>query len=100
MPALRLDPAVFRLPVDRIRDGYYSDAYFVTTKRLLEEQDHHPRVVMQVFQKEESVLGGFDEAVAILRLCSGRREPTGVWVTGWDALEVHELHEGDRIAPM
>ena len=24
----RLDPEVFRLPVERIRAGYYSDAYF------------------------------------------------------------------------
>ena len=29
--ATRLDPAIFRLPVERIRDGYYSDAYFVYT---------------------------------------------------------------------
>ena len=34
----RLDPAIFRLPVDRIRAGYYSDAYFVLTKPLLEQR--------------------------------------------------------------
>ena len=26
-------PSVFRLPVEKIRDGYYSDAYFNFTKR-------------------------------------------------------------------
>src|ERR1035441_1367481 len=57
----RLDPAIFRLPVDRIREGYYSDAYFVLTKTLLESEDHHPQVTMQVFQKRDSVLGGIDE---------------------------------------
>ena len=31
----RLDPSVFRLPVERIRDGYYSDAYFNFTRQLL-----------------------------------------------------------------
>ena len=31
----RLDPSVFRLPVERIREGYYSDAYFNFTKQLL-----------------------------------------------------------------
>jgi hypothetical protein len=46
----RLDPAIFRLPVDKIREGYYSDAYFVHTKTLLEAEGHHPRVTMQVFQ--------------------------------------------------
>jgi nicotinate phosphoribosyltransferase len=94
----RLDPSIFRLPVDRIRQGYYSDQYFVYTKSLLEAEGHHPRVVMQVFQKKESVLGGIDEAIAVLKLCSGRDED-GVWIPGWDDLEVHALREGDQIAP-
>src|SRR2546421_3207349 len=87
----RLDPSVFRLPVERIRSGYYSDAYFNYTKELLEEEGRHPQVTMQVFQKDESVLGGIDEAVAILKLCSGREED-GEWRDGWDHLTVHALH--------
>ena len=94
----RLDPEIFRLPVQRIRDGYYSDAYFVHTKSLLEAEDHHPRVTMQVFQKNESVLGGIDEAIAILKTCAGH-EQDGTWVLGWDELEVSALREGDRISP-
>ena len=94
----RLDPTIFRLPVERIRDGYYSDAYFVYTKQLLEADGEHPHVTMQVFQKEESVLGGVDEAIAILKLCAGH-EADGEWVPGWDQLVVHALHEGDRISP-
>ena len=47
----RLDPAIFRLPVDRMREGYYSDAYFVRAEILLEAEGDHPRVTMQVFQK-------------------------------------------------
>jgi nicotinate phosphoribosyltransferase len=49
----RLAPSVFRLPVGKIRDGYYSDAYFNATKALLEADGHHPRVLMQVFQRDE-----------------------------------------------
>jgi nicotinate phosphoribosyltransferase len=94
----RLDPAIFRLPVDKIREGYYSDAYFVHTKTLLEDQDHHPRVTMQVFQKDDSVLGGIDEAIAVLRTCAGHFED-GEWIPGWDELEVRALREGDEIAP-
>ena len=97
-PRPRLDPEVFRLPVEKIREGYYTDAYFNFTKELLEERGRHPCVTMQVFQRHESVLGGIDEALAILRLCSGRRSPEG-WAPGWDALEVQALHEGDEIAP-
>ncbi len=94
----RLDPEIFRLPVDRIRQGYYSDAYFVYTKQVLETEGHHPGVTMQVFQKRDSVLGGIDEAIAVLKLCSGHAE-NGAWVQGWDQLEVHALMEGDPISP-
>ena len=95
----RLAPEIFRLPVERIRDGYYSDAYFVFTKQLLEAEDEHPHVTMQVFQKQDSMLGGIDEAIAILKTCAGTYDADGAWVSGWDALKVQALHEGDRISP-
>jgi len=44
---------------------------------------------MQVFQRNQAMLGGTDEAIAILKLCSEE----------WDALTVHALHDGDRIEP-
>jgi nicotinate phosphoribosyltransferase len=94
----RLDPDVFRLPVEKMREGYYTDAYFNFSKRLLEEQGRHPVVTMQVFQKHDSVLGGIDEAIAVLKQCSGR-DVDGRWEPGWDGLEVQALHEGDEVAP-
>ena len=94
----RLDPEIFRLPVTRIREGYYSDAYFVLTRQLLSDEGEHPHVTMQVFQKHDSVLGGIDEAIAILKTCAGHHVD-GEWVPGWDELVVSALHEGDRIAP-
>ncbi len=95
----RLDPDVFRLPVEKIRAGYYTDAYFNFTRELLEAEGLGPRVLMQVFQKEESVLGGIDEAIAVLRLCAGRRTPGGSWRPGFEELDVHALYEGDAIEP-
>jgi nicotinate phosphoribosyltransferase len=95
----RLAPDVFRLPVERIREGYYSDNYFNLTKALLEHDEHHPRVVVQAFQRNHSVLGGIDEALAIVRLCSGNRDEDGRWIDGWEALEVRALHEGDEVQP-
>jgi len=89
-PRARLEPDVFRLPVEKIRQGHYTDAYFNFTRALLEETGRRPRVTMQVFQKHDSVLGGIDEAVAVLKLCSG----------DWRGLEVHALHEGDEIGPL
>jgi nicotinate phosphoribosyltransferase len=46
-------------------------------------------VLLQVFQKNEAILGGMDEAIAILKLCSH----------DWDGLEVRALSDGDAIAP-
>jgi len=84
--------------VTKIRDGYYSDAYFNTTKEILEDRDREPVVKLQVFQKQASILGGIDEAIAVLKLCSGRRRG-GRWAVGWDELEVRALHEGEEIEP-
>jgi nicotinate phosphoribosyltransferase len=95
----RLAPSTFRLPVEKIRDGYYSDAYFNHTKSLLEAEDHHPHVLMQVFQREESILGGVDEAIAVLKQCAGHRGADGRWVPGFKDLEVRALHEGDPVSP-
>jgi nicotinate phosphoribosyltransferase len=56
-------------------------------------------VVVQVFQKQESLLGGIDEAIAVLKLGSGFLGPDGTWVDGWESLEVRALHEADAISP-
>ena len=34
-PAERVPPERFQLPVERLRDGYYSDKYFVRTREVL-----------------------------------------------------------------
>jgi nicotinate phosphoribosyltransferase len=97
--APRLDASVFRLPVQRIRDGWYTDAYFNFTKELLEAEGVSSCVTMQVFQRHESVLGGIDEALAVLEECAGRRGADGSWELGWPQMRVEALHEGDEIAP-
>jgi nicotinate phosphoribosyltransferase len=85
----RLSPEVFELPVEKMRDGYYTDAYFNHTRSALLHDDRRPRVLMQVFQKHRAMLGGMDEAIAILKQCSH----------DWETLTVHALHDGDRIEP-
>src|SRR5581483_6937695 len=52
----RLDPSIFDLPVEKMRAGWYTDAYFNHTRAALLEDDRHPHVVMQVFQKKHSYL--------------------------------------------
>jgi nicotinate phosphoribosyltransferase len=85
----RLPPEIFDLPVEKMREGYYTDVYFNQARDTLLADGRHPRVVMQVFQKKTAVLGGMDEAIAILKLCAD----------DWDALTVHALYDGDEIAP-
>jgi nicotinate phosphoribosyltransferase len=85
----RLDPSVFDLPVEKMRAGYYTDAYFNHARGTLLRDGRRPQVLMQVFQKNDAYIGGMDEAIAILKLCAH----------DWDALTVHALYDGDRVAP-
>lgn len=85
----RLDPSIFHLPAEKMQAGYYSDKYFVRTREVLLADDHHPPVLMQVFCKSRAYIGGIDEAIAILKLCS----------FSWSDLTVHALHDGDEIEP-
>ncbi|MDX6486537.1 MAG: nicotinate phosphoribosyltransferase [Gaiellaceae bacterium] len=85
----RLPAEIFDLPVEKMRAGWYTDAYFNHARDTLLQDGRHPRVVMQVFQKRNAYLGGMDEAIAILRLCAN----------DFGELEVRALHDGDRIEP-
>jgi nicotinate phosphoribosyltransferase len=85
----RLDPEVFNLPVAKMRAGYYSDKYFVRAREILLADQYRPHVTMQVFGKSHAFLGGVDEAIAILKLCS----------IEWPELEVQALHDGDEVEP-
>jgi nicotinate phosphoribosyltransferase len=115
---------LFRLPVHELRCGYRSDIYFWREKRTLEQHGLRPVTTLQVFQKKEAVLCGMDEALAVLRVASGRyadskraeilfryymekgdaRDPLAgeldaLWEEGFSKLDVMALHDGDRIAP-
>jgi nicotinate phosphoribosyltransferase len=89
MRGKRLPPEIFDLPSEKMAQGYYTDAYFNHTRATLLADDRHPRVLMQIHQRKHAMLGGIDEAIAIVKLCS----------EDWDALTVHALYDGDRIEP-
>jgi nicotinate phosphoribosyltransferase len=83
------DIASFDLPVEKLKSGYYSDIYFMRTQEILNKDNHHPRVVMQVFQRNHAVLCGIDEAIAIIKRCSHNPE----------TITIHALHDGDKVKP-
>src|SRR5215213_3602548 len=91
-PVTRVPPERFQLPIERMREGYYADKYFVRTRDALIATGRDPVVVMQVFQKQAAWLGGVDEAIAILKTCL-----TDGY--SWDQLDVRALHDGDAVQP-
>jgi nicotinate phosphoribosyltransferase len=85
----RLDPDTFRIPVDDIRSGIYSDCYFLRTREILLKDNRHPRVMMQIFQRQQAVVCGLDEAIAIIKKCAYNP----------DKLIIKALHDGDAVEP-
>lgn len=75
--------------MSRIRAGLFSDVYFNRAREALRAQNRPARVTWQVSVKRGGWLGGIDEAVALLKLCSD----------DFSALEVQALYEGDRVEP-
>ena len=116
---LRLDSEVFKLDVERLQKGWYSDKYFVNITNMLvalrQERysfsPHTPRlstdqsnleynpgdleVEMQWFTRHpgNTVIVGVDKALAILRECTGYWE-AGKFVNTWDRLEVWAVEDG------
>ena len=84
----RLPTGIFDIPAGKIRDGFYSDKYFFRTHDVLLKDNNHSSVTMQVFARDDGILCGMDEAIAILRLCADNP----------DLLKIHALYDGDRMS--
>jgi nicotinate phosphoribosyltransferase len=77
---------LFQLPVEQIRQGFYTDRYFERARAVLQADGHSPRVLMQVSGKTPGFIAGIDEAIAILKLGTD----------DFSALTVHALYEGEQ----
>ena len=85
--ATRIPVEKFNFPVDKIKAGYYSDAYFMRAREILTGDNHHPRVLMQIFPRADVVVCGIDETIALLKQCAFNPEK----------LVIHALHDGDEV---
>ena len=83
----RVDPALFQLPVEQLREGLYSDTQLRWTRDVLRASERPPCVTLQFSSKQPGYVCGIDEAVAVLRTC----------VDDWSAVAVHALFDGDRV---
>ncbi len=117
----RLPPAVFKLDVERMRQGWYSDKYFINIARTLAElaaqgyrfggtaadlSDLHVdlrsidvgsiEVEMQWFprRRPSCVVVGVDKALAMLQECSGYFDASGRFVGTFEEMEVWAVHDG------
>jgi nicotinate phosphoribosyltransferase len=119
----RLPAAVFKLDVERMLAGWYSDNYFINIARTLAELAAQGyrfggtapdltdldvdlknvdiggiEVEMQWFPRREPscVVVGVDKALAILRECTGHFEGGGRFVNTFREMEVWAVHDGSE----
>lgn len=85
----RLPIDSFHFPVEKIKMGYYTDAYFMRTAEILNQDNNHPQVLMQIFTREPMIVCGIDEVIALLKTCSHNPEK----------IKIRALHDGDKIEP-
>ncbi|WP_270179615.1 nicotinate phosphoribosyltransferase [Alkalihalobacillus sp. CinArs1] len=74
---------------ERVKEGWFSAVYFLKTCEIVEEYKPDNIVTMQFFQKNDAVLCGSDEAIALIKTFA--KDP--------DSLEIHSLKDGDKISP-
>lgn len=115
----RLPASLFQIDEERIRQGWYSDVYFLNQikilQRLAEEgyrfsgnsdidleaigcnsvDTGNIEVEMQIFtrRKPGSLIAGVDESLRVLESCTGYYD-NGKWVNTYDHLEVWAVEDG------
>jgi nicotinate phosphoribosyltransferase len=117
----RVPPSVFKLDVERMRQGWYSDKYFINIAETLGELARQGyrfggtspdlsdlevdlanvdvgqvEVEMQWFPRRQpvSVVVGVDKALAMLRECTGYFDEGGRFVNTFERMEVWAVHDG------
>lgn len=74
---------------ERIGEGWFSAVYFLKTQQIVREKLPNNIVTMQFFQKEDAVLCGTDEVIALVHTFAEHPEQ----------LEINSLKDGDKIKP-
>jgi len=114
----RLNKETFRIDPKRMRRGWYSDAYFSNTVKILNELSNENYVFegvsdirdidcsgvkngdisveMQFFTRRKpfSIVAGVDEALAILQECTGYFDTDGSFVNTYESLEIEAVQDG------
>lgn len=67
----RIKPEIFKLPIDKIRLGYYSDKYFTRMVEILRKDKKNEIALYQFFSRSDGIVVGIDECISILKQCTG-----------------------------
>lgn len=84
--------------IEQIRKGFYSALYFNRTKQILLKENNVKKITMQIFQKNEAILCGSDQVLALLKRATGYFVQDK-WVDMSDHLTVETLSDGESISP-
>ncbi|CAM3763322.1 nicotinate phosphoribosyltransferase [Mesobacillus zeae] len=74
---------------ERVKAGWFSAVYFLKTREIVEKYFNDNIVTMQFFQREETVLCGTDEVIALVK----------TFADNTDGLEIYSLKDGDKVKP-
>ena len=97
--AERLPSEVFDLPVEKMRDGYYSDAYFVFTKARSSASSTTRTSSCRSSSATARCSAAWTRRSRCCASAAAAARPTARGCPAWDELEVHALHDGDEIEP-
>src|SRR6056297_254406 len=105
----RLPIDTFQIDKERMVNGWYSDVYFRNISKILnqlsnegytyEEEDiGNIEVEMQIFPRRQPycIVGGIDEALAILKVAAGYEDQDGNFVNTSNSLEVMACQDGSK----
>lgn len=117
----RLNNDTFKLDIERMRQGWYSDKYFVNIAQtlqilaakkyrfagkspVLDELGIDPQTIatgdieveMQFFTRREprTLIAGVDKALSMLRHCTGYFNDEGKFIETWQHLRVEAVQDG------
>jgi nicotinate phosphoribosyltransferase len=106
----RLAPYIFQVDSKRMIEGWYSDVYFRNISNILSklskegykfhgEDIGNINVEMQIFPRRIpfTILGGIDEALAILKEASGYFDEKEDFINTFSELEVEACHDGIKV---
>lgn len=68
---IKINPLSFKIPVYKIRAGYYSDKDTLRTAEILKKSENTNSVLQQFVSLKEGIIFGLEEALSIIKLCTG-----------------------------